>query len=117
MGEHFVIKNIRRSITEAQSRKGVLVGLPEIRVPASHAEVLLGEIDRLRSELERLNQMLHQTSRSNAELIGEVIQEARKQAAQEIIEDVIGDWNCDCGYGGLVIADAIKAKFKLEGEG
>lgn len=41
--------------------------------------------------------------------------EARKQAAQEIIEDVIGDWNCDCGYGGLVIADAIKAKFGLEG--
>ena len=40
--------------------------------------------------------------------------EARKQAAQEIIEEVIGDWNCDCGYGGLVIADAIKAKFKLE---
>ena len=41
--------------------------------------------------------------------------EARKQAAREIIEEVIGDWNCDCGYGGLVIADAIKAKFGLEG--
>lgn len=40
--------------------------------------------------------------------------EARKQTAQEIIEEVIGDWNCDCGYGGLVIADAIKAKFGLE---
>ena len=54
MSEHFVIKNIRRSIKEAQSRKGMIVGLPEIRIPASHAEVLLGEIDRLKAELEEL---------------------------------------------------------------
>ena len=112
MSEHFVIKNIRRSIKEAQSRKGMIVGLPEIRIPASHAEVLLREIDHLRSEQDRLNQILHQTSQNNAELMWEGIQAARKHAAQEIIEEVIGDWNCECGP---VIADAIKVKFGLEG--
>lgn len=58
MREHFVIKNIRRSIKEAQSRKGMIVGLPEIRIPASHAEVLLGEIDRLKADLEEAQELV-----------------------------------------------------------
>ena len=58
MSEHFVIKNIRRSIKEAQSRKGMIVGLPEIRIPASHAEVLLGEIDRLKADLEEAQELV-----------------------------------------------------------
>lgn len=61
----------------------------------------------LRAEVERLKV-------TNPAIWQDGWEHGHKQAAQEIIEDVIGEWNCDCGYGGLVIADAIKAKFGLE---
>lgn len=63
MSEHFVIKNIRRSIKEAQSRKGMIVGLPEIRIAASHAEVLLREIDRLTAQLAERDTKIEELTR------------------------------------------------------
>lgn len=79
---------------------------------------LLNENAALRAEVERLKEesshLWVRIESGEAAAYEQGKAEARKQTAQEIIEEVIGEWNCDCGYGGLVIADAIKARFGLE---
>lgn len=111
-------KQLTASQQECSNYKNVLIGqgfenldllAKETRDTTQIGLVARQRVQELQQEVERLNQMLHQTSQGNAELIGEVIQEARKQAARECIAIV------DSYIGTDHICAEIAETFELEG--